>query len=737
MPTSTDHRARTERYSTTALILLIGLVVQALITIYTNPDRSLIEGAFDTKMPTIDYQEESAVSSSPQREDPSTIQNKFLVGYQGWFTCGGDGEPIDRGHHGWLHWVDKPLKDGGRITFELWPDTSELDEDELYDLPGLSIPAPNGSSRPAKVFSSRNAKTVNRHYRWMRDHQISGAFLQRFLGEVKNGDNGMRRYRDEVVERVRDAANQNGRVWSIMYDISGVPDPEVEEAIKADYLHLMNDRKIFQDPMYLREAGRPVIAIWGMGMKHEKHDPVSLVRLLRWIKEASAESAYIFAGCPSHWRTRDGDCDANPAFDQVWQNVDSMSPWYVGRFGTIEGAGDFKQRMAADMAYLQDQDRSLNIKRYYTPVVFPGFAWQNLHSGPRNEIPREGGTFLYQQLHNAINVGAKTIYGAMFDEYDEATALMPAEPHSSNTPSEIPFLALDEDGMELPSDWYLRICGLASKALKSGEGLPGAFPLQALMEKQPPAVLTSGISELKLHEGDSNGPSLVSNIEAVLRDLPPPARLSTTDRFSNEYEEIVDQYKFTSLQQLRLLTSELNGEMGANTLSDELVFRLWFTLLRLAGPGALQSDEGRRLSQDCLARLPQSERTLIRLLSDGVKPAFAGNPHPQLDSGTGRKLAVIAGGERARHELFEDQVWKSAPSWGIYNVLEGCLARLSAASLTENLGLVLPPLLTIMDDYETTYRDHGLRCLETLLDKVNATTLKRMGIDKLFLKCTP
>jgi hypothetical protein len=68
----------------------------------------------------------------------------------------------------------------------------------------------------------------------MRDHQISGAFLQRFLGgeslyhllyirelsdhrsliEVKNGNNGMRRYRDEVVERVRDAANQNGRVVS-------------------------------------------------------------------------------------------------------------------------------------------------------------------------------------------------------------------------------------------------------------------------------------------------------------------------------------------------------------------------------------------------------------------------------------------------------------------------------------------------------------------------------------------
>jgi hypothetical protein len=39
---------------------------------------------------------------------------------------------------------------------------------------------------------------------------------------------------------------------------------------------------------------------------------------------------------------------------------------------------------------------------------------------------------------------------------------------------------------------------------------------------------------LKLAEGSFNSPSLTSSIEAVLRDLSPPARLSTADRFSNE-----------------------------------------------------------------------------------------------------------------------------------------------------------------------------------------------------------
>lgn len=32
---------------------------------------------------------------------------------------------------------------------------------------------------------------------------------------------------------------------------------------------------------------------------------------------------------------------------------------------------------------------------------------------------------------------------------------MPAEPDSRNTPQEIPFLALDADGMILPDTWYL------------------------------------------------------------------------------------------------------------------------------------------------------------------------------------------------------------------------------------------------------------------------------------------
>lgn len=150
----------------TLLFLLLALIWQ--VRINETPKDTAIMSSYHT---------------DGDREDPSTIQGKFMVGYQGWFTCAGDGPDIQPGHHGWRHWIDKPLKDGGRITFEMWPSTRQYDEDELYELPGLSIVDPaTGVSRPAKVFSSRNEKTVRRHFRWMREYEIAGGFLQRFLG---------------------------------------------------------------------------------------------------------------------------------------------------------------------------------------------------------------------------------------------------------------------------------------------------------------------------------------------------------------------------------------------------------------------------------------------------------------------------------------------------------------------------------------------------------------------------
>lgn len=150
-----------------------------------------------------------------KKADPSTIQNKLLVGYQGWFTCPGDGPPLDPHHHGWLHWFNYPIPDGGRPNTDLWPDVSEYSPSELFPAPGLKL----ANGEQAFVFSSRNARTVERHFHWMALYGVDGAFLQRFLGQcdLESGNEAIRNQRDEVGDLVKRAAEKEGRTYAIMY----------------------------------------------------------------------------------------------------------------------------------------------------------------------------------------------------------------------------------------------------------------------------------------------------------------------------------------------------------------------------------------------------------------------------------------------------------------------------------------------------------------------------------------
>jgi hypothetical protein len=49
------------------------------------------------------------------------------------------------------------------------------------------------------------------------------------------------------------------------------------------------------------------------------------------------------------------------------------------------------------------------------------------------------------------------LYGAMFDEVDEGTAMFKIAASARDAPTEVPIVTLDIDGVALPSDWYLRL----------------------------------------------------------------------------------------------------------------------------------------------------------------------------------------------------------------------------------------------------------------------------------------
>ena len=112
------------------------------------------------------------VDPASQVVDRSTLTGKVMCGYQGWFNCDGDGANL-----GWKHWArnSKHIVAPGNVTVDLWPDVSDLDSDECYS---TSFTHSDGSA--AQVFSSAHRKTVLRHFRWMQQYGIDGAFVQRF-----------------------------------------------------------------------------------------------------------------------------------------------------------------------------------------------------------------------------------------------------------------------------------------------------------------------------------------------------------------------------------------------------------------------------------------------------------------------------------------------------------------------------------------------------------------------------
>lgn len=394
--------------------------------------------------------------------DPSTVAGKALFGYQGWFAAPGDGSAV-----GWLHWAPGE-PNASNASFDLWPDTSELGPDELYPT-AMTMQ----SGQPAQVFSSHNPKTVERHFRWMEEAGIDGVFLQRFTSEVSSPPHFA--FRDGVTQHVRAAAEAHGRAWAIMIDISGTPEANLIQIVQNDWKHLVEDLKITDSPFYLRQGGKPVLAIWGLGFTDRPGSVAQATELITWLRTGAPAHlrTWLVGGVPFYWRN--GNTDSKPGFANVYGAFDAISPWSVGRFDST-GGFDSKKSQVVD----GDATKTKAAGQGYAPVVWPGFSWANLTKSPAsyNQIPRKGGTFFWHQVKGMLSVAPTFLYVAMFDEVDEATAMFKAATSASQVPAQGQWLHLGADGWSLPSDWYLRLGGAAAKAIAGQQKAAGTLPYQ-------------------------------------------------------------------------------------------------------------------------------------------------------------------------------------------------------------------------------------------------------------------
>ncbi|MBJ6362248.1 carbohydrate-binding protein [Paenibacillus sp. GCM10012307] len=384
------------------------------------------------------------------------VVGHIFAGYQGWFTAGGDGSPLNN----WTHWTKNGASPtpNSNVNFELYPDLREYTNLYQTNLGNL------GNGQQAKLFSSYDQSTVNKHFEWMQTYNIAGAALQRFGADISNTPNSWKTNRDSVAVKVKNAAETYNRKFYVMYDITDMNPSTWVNAVKNDFTtNIQNAMNLPASTAYARQDGKPVICIWGIGFNDRPGTATEAAELITWFKN---QGFYVIGGVPTYWRTGTGD--SKSGFLDVYKSLDMLSPWFVGRFSGTAGADHYKtNQWEPDLAFTNQNGI------VYQPVIWPGFSWKNLHNGPINEIPRLHGDFMWRQAYNLKSIGVNTGYVAMFDEYDEGTAIAKAAENSSMIPNNQYFLTLDADGVAVSSDFYLRLTSDIHKLFR------GEIPLTA------------------------------------------------------------------------------------------------------------------------------------------------------------------------------------------------------------------------------------------------------------------
>lgn len=366
------------------------------------------------------------------------LDGRVLCGYQGWYAAEGDGAGV-----GWRHWCDGR---DGRPTVDLLPDVGELPPDERFPLRVGPLDGP-----AVDVFSSARRATVRMHFRWMREYGIDGVFVQRFAVALR--DPGLLAHHTSVLCHCRDAALAEGRVYAVMYDLSGLPAGRTGDVLD-DWRQLRSRMGVGGDAASLQLAGRPLVAVWGIGFGDGR--AYSLAECAGLVKALADEGCAVLVGVPTGWRTGDRDAVADQRLVEIAAAAQVVSPWTVGRYRTPDDATCHADRdWSADLAWCRDRGVE------YLPVIFPGFSWHNLKGGPLDQIPRRSGEFFERQAVEAARVGARSLYVAMFDECDEATAIF----KSAEPPPGLADRFIGLGGV--PADHYLRLAGAAGLRLRS------------------------------------------------------------------------------------------------------------------------------------------------------------------------------------------------------------------------------------------------------------------------------
>ena len=396
--------------------------------------------------------------TAPDAIDATTLEGKVLCGYQSWFNTPDDGTKF-----GFSHWGEGLERgDGGHFVVDMWPDVSEYDPADLREVPGLKMP--DGS--PAKLYSGFRRGPTLVHFKWMRQYGIDGIFLSRFVGETTNPARA--RHVNTVLAHVREGAHREGRVWAMMLDLS-MGRGASTALVMNDWKFLCDQVKVREDSRYLHHQGKPVVLLWGLGFKDRPWTPQQGEELVNFFKrDPQYGGVYLIGGIDPYWRTLKGGSRPESEWTNVYSAFDAISPWDAGRYRDDASMDHVRKAVwEPDLAELKPAGKA------YMPTAFPGFSWDNLRRAKPGTtmIPRRKGEFYWRQFAIFRELGIRTVFVGMFDEVNEGTAIYKV---SNEVPVGKYFVTYDG----LPSDYYLKLTGAATKMIKGQTPLSPTIPSQ-------------------------------------------------------------------------------------------------------------------------------------------------------------------------------------------------------------------------------------------------------------------
>jgi len=396
----------------------------------------------------------------PEKVSNQTIQGLWITGYQAWFRTPNDGGQSPSWHH-YFHGAPKVEN----WTMDYWADVSEYPEDSLTIIPDMYFE----DGTPVYAYASIHPKVIDTHFKWMKEYDIDGVWLQYFTIS-NNAQNRENKNREEIIKMVAQAAAKYGRLWSISYDPASHDAATVYDDIISHWKHLVDSGLTAQD-CYMNEQGLPVVQIWSFSGIQNPWIPINAEignKLINFFNQEGKYKAFLVAGVNWDWGSI-----KDQEYQDMYAKLKAVIPWNVGNIARNE-----KQEAMSSMSFWRsDFERTEGRGTIWIPTVYPGFSWENLQrvrnnpESAANIAGRRKGEYLWEQLYKCSEIGATSLCLSMFDEVDEGTAFFKIETRDMS------HLNLkNSDGM--PADWWLRLVREAHKYQREGKPLPKEIPIK-------------------------------------------------------------------------------------------------------------------------------------------------------------------------------------------------------------------------------------------------------------------